>query len=130
MNRKRKLKGLKNEDGIVEDVLEERQEKIRCETLKLAENDATFSHMLMDISQDDNNSLNHADFQSQMDFIDVKRFSNISAYEDVHGKPGHLQSIRLLNFMCHENFYFEFSPRVNVIHGQNGSKFCFFCLYL
>ena len=71
--------------------------------------------------------------QSQPDPL-MTSIANISeendnyAYEDLHGRPGYIKSIRLINFMCHDNFFFEFSPRVNVIHGENGSKF--FCFLL
>ena len=37
------------------------------------------------------------------------------------GLPGQLKSIRLENFMCHENFNMEFAPHVTFINGTNGS---------
>ncbi|KAI1285997.1 Structural maintenance of chromosomes protein 6 [Halotydeus destructor] len=39
----------------------------------------------------------------------------------VQSKLGVIQSIRLINFMCHENFEMEFGPNINFIIGQNGS---------
>jgi hypothetical protein len=37
------------------------------------------------------------------------------------GLAGHVKSVKLQNFMCHENFEMEFSSHVNFISGQNGS---------
>ena len=37
------------------------------------------------------------------------------------GLPGQLKSIRLENFMCHENFSMDFGPHVTFVNGTNGS---------
>ncbi|KAI8477371.1 MAG: P-loop containing nucleoside triphosphate hydrolase protein [Monoraphidium minutum] len=37
------------------------------------------------------------------------------------GLPGHVKSVKLQNFMCHQNFEMEFSSHVNFISGDNGS---------
>lgn len=50
---------------------------------------------------------------------------NLSAFRmptaAVEGLAGQLYSVRLMNFMCHENLEIKFLPHVNVITGPNGS---------
>lgn len=51
-------------------------------------------------------------------------------FYDNHGYPGHLLCLKLYQFMCHDRFEFKFNPRVNVINGENGSKFLFILSFL
>ena len=41
--------------------------------------------------------------------------------EEVEIMPGTVKSVRLQNFMCHENLHVELGPRINFITGENGS---------
>ncbi len=41
--------------------------------------------------------------------------------EEVEIMPGTIKSVRLQNFMCHENLRVDLGPRINFITGENGS---------
>ena len=42
---------------------------------------------------------------------------------------GTLESITLINFMCHNHFHLDFGPRINFIVGRNGSMSSFIFIY-
>lgn len=41
--------------------------------------------------------------------------------ENDENQVGNIKSIRLYNFMCHDNFHLVFGPKINFIIGNNGS---------
>ncbi|XP_030375929.1 structural maintenance of chromosomes protein 6 isoform X2 [Scaptodrosophila lebanonensis] len=42
-------------------------------------------------------------------------------YKDISERCGKVSSMRLQNFMCHENLFIEFGPNINFLVGSNGS---------
>ena len=59
------------------------------------------------------------------DEIEKDEYNSLSNEEfyDNYGSPGHIKSITLKNFMCHDYFHFDFKPRINILNGASGSKF-------
>ncbi|KAF0271111.1 hypothetical protein FOG51_03989 [Hanseniaspora uvarum] len=41
--------------------------------------------------------------------------------DDLGIKAGYIKNLKLINFMCHEHFYIEFTPNLNFIIGNNGT---------
>ena len=53
------------------------------------------------------------------DSSDKENFENLKNLENK--SHGLISSIRLVNFMCHDNLFLEFGPNINFIVGLNGS---------